>query len=90
MGLMGTAGTASIYFVLPMMGRVFDNAKIAAAGGEAAFRSLAGQQLNEVLAVAAQISFRYVAALPAILLIVFGLIWLYDRSRGGYKPESIK
>jgi MFS family permease len=90
MGLMGTAGTASIYFVLPMMGRVFDNAKIAAAGGEAAFRSLAGQQLNDVLALAAQISFRYVAALPAILLIVFGIIWLYDRRRGGYKPESIQ
>jgi len=90
MGLMGTAGTASIYFVLPMMGRVFDNAKIAAAGGEAAFRSLQGQQLTEVLSVAAQISFRYVAALPAILLIVFGLIWLYDRSRGGYKPEEIQ
>ena len=89
MGLMGTAGTASIYFVLPMMGRVFDNAKIAAAGGEEAFQSLQGDQLAQVLSVAAQISFRYVAALPAILLIVFGLIWFYDRARGGYKPQKI-
>ena len=89
MGLMGTAGTASIYFVLPMMGRVFDNAKIAAAGGEEAFKALQGDQLTRVLSVASQISFRYVAALPAILLIVFGLIWLHDRARGGYRPEKI-
>ena len=89
MGLMGTAGTASIYFVLPMMGRVFDDAKIKAAGGEEAFKALQGDQLANVLSIAAQTSFRYVAALPAILLIVFGIIWIYDRSRGGYKPERI-
>jgi fucose permease len=89
MGLMGTAGTLATYFVLPMMGRVFDNAKIAAAGGEEAFRALQGVDLQRVLSIASQISFRYVAALPAVLLIVFGVIWLYDRSRGGYKPSKI-
>jgi fucose permease len=89
MGLMGTAGTLSIYFVLPMMGRVFDTAKIAAAGGEEAFKSLSGDELVRVLSTASQTSFRYVAALPAILLIVFGAIWLYDRARGGFKPEKI-
>ena len=30
-----------------------------------------------------------VAILPAILLVVFGAIWLYDRARGGYKAEKI-
>jgi len=89
MGLMGTAGTLSIYFVLPIMGRVFDNAKIEAAGGADAFARLTGDELNRVLTIASQTSFRYVAALPAILLIVFGAIWLYDRSRGGYKPTAI-
>jgi MFS family permease len=89
MGLMGTAGTLSIYFVLPMMGKIFDNAKIAAAGGEEAFKRLTGEDLNRVQAIASQTSFRYVAILPAVLLVVFGLIWLYDRSRGGYKPTSI-
>src|SRR5690242_5096762 len=39
MGLMGTAGTASIYFVLPKMGAIFDNKKIEVAGGEAAFKA---------------------------------------------------
>jgi MFS family permease len=89
MGLMGTAGTLSIYFVLPLMGKVFDNAKIAAAGGEQAFKQLTGDELNRVLTIASQTSFRYVAVLPAVLLVVFGAIWLYDRSRGGYKPTSI-
>ena len=82
MGLMGTAGTLSIRFVLPMMGAIYDNKKIQVAGGEAAFNGLPqGPELERVLGIAAQTSFRAVAILPAILLIVFGAIWLYDRSR---------
>ncbi len=89
MGLMGTAGTLSIWFVLPQMGKIFDRAKIAAAGGEEQFKAMTGDRLNEVLTIASQTSFRAVAILPAILLVVFGAIWLYDRSRGGYRPEKI-
>ena len=88
-GLMGTAGTLSIYFVLPQMGAIFDHAKIEEAGGKAAFEALKGPQLETVLAHAGQHSFRVVAILPAILLIVFGGIWLRDRAKGGYKPEKI-
>jgi len=40
-----------------------------------------GPELERILGIAAQTSFRAVAALPAILLAVFGGIWLYDRSR---------
>ncbi len=89
MGLMGTAGTLSIYFVLPAMGKIFDTTKIEAAGGEAQFNALTGDQLNTVLGQASQVSFRYVAILPAILLIVFGSIWFYERTRGGYKQEKL-
>jgi predicted MFS family arabinose efflux permease len=88
-GLMGTAGNLSIKFVLPWMGNIFDQTKIRVAGGEAAFQALTGDKLNDVLGVAAQTSFRVVAILPAILLAVFGVIWLYDKSRGGYKAETI-
>ena len=88
-GLMGTAGTLSIKFVLPWMGSIFDKTKIKVAGGEAQFQALSGDKLNEVLGVAAQQSFRVVAILPAILLIVFGAVWLYDRARGGYKAEKL-
>ncbi len=90
MGLMGTAGTLSIQFVLPQMGAIFDHKKIEVAGGEAAFNVLQpGPELDRVLGIAAQASFRAVAALPAILLIVFGAIWLYDRSKGGFKPTKL-
>jgi hypothetical protein len=89
MGLMGTAGTLSIQFVLPKMGSIYDTAKIELAGGEAAFRALQGDALNGIEGLAAQQSFRAVAILPAILLVVFGAIWLYDRSKGGFKPTKI-
>ena len=71
------------------MGRIFDNAKIEAAGGEAAFAALSGDALNAVLAQASTASFRIVAFMPAILLIVFGLVWLNDRRKGGFKPERL-
>jgi fucose permease len=91
MGLMGTAGTLSTQIMLPRMGAIYDNTKIAVAGGQAAFEALppGSEELNRVLGIAAQTSFRYVAILPAILLLVFGAIWLYDRSRGGFKPSTI-
>ena len=67
MGLMGTAGTLSIQFVLPLMGAIYDRTKITAAGGEAAFNALAAgsEELNRVLSIAAQTSFRAVAVLRA-------------------------
>jgi fucose permease len=83
MGLMGTAGTLSIRFVLPMMGSIYDAKKIEVAGGEAAFNALPpGAELERVLGIAAQTSFRAVAILPVVLLLVFGAIWFYDRRRG--------
>jgi len=90
MGLMGTAGTLSIQFVLPIMGSIFDSKKVEVAGGGAAFKALPpGPELDRILGIAAQESFRDVAILPAILLLVFGAIWLYDRSKGGYRPGRI-
>jgi hypothetical protein len=72
------------------MGTIYDAKKIEVAGGEAAFNALgAGPQLERVLGIAAQTSFRAVAILPAILLAVFGAIWVYDRSRGGFRAERL-
>ena len=53
MGLMGTAGTLSIRFVLPLMGSVYDNKKIEVAGGVDAFNRLQpGPELDNVLGIA--------------------------------------
>src|SRR5262249_1276174 len=91
MGLMGTAGTASIYFVLPQMGKIFDNEAARLAGGADAYAKLAATspELDRIKGLAAQLSFKEVAIVPAALLLVFGAIWLYDRSKGGYKPKSV-
>ncbi len=99
MGLMGTGATLSIYFVLPKMGEIFDKAKVTAAGGSAAFDAVAAAaaagdpaaaaRLNEYLTIASQASFRAVAILPALLLLVFGAIWAHDRLRGGYQAVPI-
>ena len=34
-------------------------------------------------------AFRWVSLLPAALVLIFGMIALYDRARGGYRPELI-
>jgi len=75
----------------PKLGAIFDAKKIEVAGGAAAFNALPqGPEMERVLGIAAQTSFRDVAILPAILLIVFAGIWFYDRSRGGFKAEALK
>lgn len=81
LGLTGFAGGLSIQFVLPQMGAIFDAAKLEAAGGVDRLASLGAQEMEAVLRHASVESFQAVALLPLILLPVFGVIWLRDRSR---------
>ncbi|GIX31293.1 MAG: hypothetical protein KatS3mg124_1765 [Porticoccaceae bacterium] len=83
LGLMGFAGGLSIQFVLPRMGAIFDEAKIAAAGGVERLATLSGAELAEVLRIASVASFQAVALVPLALLPVFGAVWVYDRRRRG-------
>jgi MFS family permease len=78
MGLVGSAGALSSYFVLPRLGAVYDQAKIELAGGEAALARLAGPALRQIEDAAASLSFARLALVPLILLAVFGAIWLND------------
>ncbi len=78
-GLMGTAGSLSSYLVLPRLGELYDGAKIDLAGGADQLAQLAGEALAAIEDKAASASFSTLAILPAILLIVFGAIWLKER-----------
>jgi len=78
-GLMGTAGSLSSYLVLPQLGQVYDGAKIELAGGAEALAQLAGEALARIEDQAASTSFATLAILPAVLLVVFGGIWLRER-----------
>jgi hypothetical protein len=92
MGLIGTAGSLAIYFLLPQMGALYDTKKLELAGGRDGFEKLAavgGDAVKVIEAQASIASFRIVAAMPAVLLLVFGIIWLKDRAKGGFKPQKL-
>lgn len=67
--------------MLPQLGRIYDAAKIASAGGAEAFAALApgSARMQAVLRDAAEISFQTVAVIPAVLLGIFALLWLWER-----------
>jgi hypothetical protein len=81
-GIVGVAGALAIYFVLPQIGKIYDQAKLEAAGGDAAFAALQpGPALARVLAYAAEQSFQAIAIVPAVLFVIFGLLWLVERRK---------
>lgn len=83
-GIVGFAGALAIYFVLPQIGRIYDKAKLEAAGGDAAFAALQpGPELGRVLAYAAQQSFQVIALVPVALFCIFGAVWFAERRKKG-------
>ena len=81
-GLMGSAGAACTYVVLPYLGAISDRAKLAAAGGDANLAANAqGQQLHDILAAAAKASFQSIALIPLCLVVIFSAIAMIDRMR---------
>ena len=85
-GLMGVAGALAIQFVLPVLGAVFDETRNELAGGEAGFAALGPAAQEEILRSASHVSFQTLAWLPAILVVTFGVIALYERSRARSRP----
>ena len=47
------------------------------------------QRMQRPTLPAGSVPFETNAILPAILIVVFGAIWLYDRAHGGYQPEKL-
>jgi MFS family permease len=105
LGLMGCVGNLAIGVVSPWMGGINDQITIAAIPGEMRNQVVVEGKLEpekvKALPAAEQVvvadaqkegakwSFRYVSVLPVILIFLFGGIALYDRARGGYKPELL-
>jgi MFS family permease len=79
-GIVGFAGAMAIYFVLPEIGKIYDRAKLEAAGGEAAFSALRpGAELQRVLGYAAEQSFQAIAVVPVALFFIFAAVWWVER-----------
>jgi MFS family permease len=105
LGLMGCVGNLSVGVSQPVMGRINDQITFAAIPAELRnqvvvagviepdkIKVLPPDQQQIVTAAqseGAKWSFRYVSALPLILIVIFGGIALWDRARGGYKPETL-
>ena len=83
MGIVNFSGALAIYLVLPQLGKIYDHAKLEKAGGEAAFGALqAGTPaMHEVLAYAAEVSFKTISVIPAMLFFIFGAVWLFERGK---------
>lgn len=84
-GLIGSAGALAIYFLLPILGRIYDSAMAVEAGGAERLADLrsagtpeAAEQLTAIEAEAAPQAFEFVAQLPIVLLVVFGVIWVLE------------
>jgi MFS family permease len=82
-GLIGFAGALAIYFVLPQLGKIYDEAKLAKAGGKEAFDALqqGTSEMQAVLTHAAETSFQTIAIIPVVLFFIFGLVWFFERGK---------
>ncbi|MEY4270006.1 MAG: hypothetical protein RLZZ58_1222 [Pseudomonadota bacterium] len=82
-GLIGFAGALASYFVLPQLGKIYDNAKLEQAGGKAAFDALkpGSAEMQSVLAYAGEISFQTIAIIPVVLFFIFGAVWFFERGK---------
>ncbi len=80
-GLLGSAGALSIYFVLPKLGALYDTAKIELAGGQAQLATLSTEALREIENMAASESFATVALVPVVLLVFFAVLWFSERGK---------
>jgi MFS family permease len=82
-GLVNFAGAAAIWLVLPEIGKIYDKAKLAHAGGEEAFKALeAGSAgMHEALAHAAEVSFKTISVVPVVLFFIFALVWFFERNK---------
>lgn len=80
-GIVNFSGALAIYLVLPQLGKIYDTAKLDKAGGEAAFNALqpGTPGMHEALAHAAEVSFKTISVIPAVLFFIFGAVWLAER-----------
>lgn len=98
LAIVGGSGMLAAAFILPEMGKIYDNythlalpsgvtedqLRAAAAGTEMAGQWARAQAQGGAMAL------RYVAVLPVILVVIFAILFLRSRAVGGYKAEKIE
>lgn len=99
LGLMGAAGMFAAGVAQPLMGRINDlYTQLALPAGQkldvlvqqvSANNSAAKGLLEPAQAVGGSMTLQWVAVLPVVLVVVFGIVWLRDKASGGYRIEKI-
>lgn len=102
LGLMGAIGNIATGGTLSVMGMIYDantlealppdtRSQVVVAGklDPEKLHKLPADVADKAEIEGARWAFRYVSALPVLLVIIFGSIAAADRARGGYKPEKI-
>ena len=101
LAVMGGCGMLSSAIVQPLIGKTYDAGTAAGAGGadklaalQAAAKAAAADpkavaDLNAAQAAGGQAALHLLVILPVILVVVFGVMFLYDKSRGGYQKEIL-
>jgi hypothetical protein len=105
LGIMGCVGNLAIGVVSPWMGSINDTITLQNVPPEIQNRVVVNRVIEpdkvkelpaeeqQIVAAAqaqgAKWSFRYVSALPVLLVLIFGAIAISDKARGGYKPEVL-
>jgi hypothetical protein len=90
MAVMGGAGSQSSGLAQPYFGGTYDAVAMQAAHMDAAtYQANAGHIPPDALAAGGRAALQQIVVLPVILTAVFAAIFLYDRSRGGYRQEML-
>jgi MFS family permease len=98
MGMIGAAGSIIINVGLGVIGGIYDHftLKHLPAGtdlktfsAQAASNPALQTQLEAAKTAAAPYAFRYIGLLAIVLVVVFGIWWLIDKQRGGYKAIKL-
>jgi MFS family permease len=98
LAMMGGAGMLSVSFILPVIGKIYDERIAAALPFGPAVAELqkapAGSELAttwaQVQAVAGAATLEYVAILPLALIVIFALLVWRDRRQGGYRAVHLR
>lgn len=87
-GTVAAAGMLSTYVMMPIFGKLFDAAKIQAAGGATAFKALVVDSAlyDKVTLVAATDIFRHGSVMPVLTVLFYGVLWWRDCRR---KSETV-
>ena len=90
LAIMGGAGMLASGYIQPVIGNTYDTVAAQKAGlTMAQFQAAGGKVADQFLAAGGSAALKQVVVLPIVLIVIFALMFVYDKARGGYKQEVL-